>query len=607
MKILIANRSEIAMRVIRTAKDMLIPTVVGYAEADFGTPFTRFADEAHALGGQSYADTYMNGAKLIALAKQTGADAIHPGYGFLSESPEFAEAVTDAGITWIGPSPATLRELGDKISARQLAERSGVQPVPGISEAIAGRDEVEAFIERWGYPIVTKKADGGGGRGITIIRNDDDLNHFFTAAGPNPQGIFVEKFLETARHIETQCMRDSHGNFAVVSTRDCSIQRRNQKLIEEAPAPGLSAEQEQTLFDWSRALFEGSDFVGLGTCEFLVERAVAGEDSAIFFLEVNPRLQVEHTVSEEVTGLDLVREQILIASGQPMSAVPEPVGHSFEFRLTSEDPARDMMPSEGTITNLQWPLGHGVRIETGVQQGDCVTSAFDSMLAKIIVTGPNRDIAIARSLRALAELRFEGIATPMGLYRDVIDTETFKNVEYSTRWFEEDFLPRWQQSATAAPGLALAKPAGTQPVAVSTPQPGGAPSANTPERETFIIEIDGKLSELRVPKGLFGGGATAPSPRPQPLRRAPRTREGLTNGGEAATGDVRSPIQAIVVRVVAEEGQQVKEGDLLVVLESMKMESYVYAPIDGVVESISTTQGANVAAGNQLLTITPNN
>ena len=387
MKILIANRSEIAMRVIRTAKDMQIPTVVGYAEADFGTPFTRFADEAHALGGASYAETYMNGEKLIALAAASGATAVHPGYGFLSESPEFAEMVTAAGLTWIGPSPRTLRELGDKISARQLAERAGVQPVPGISNAIDGREQVEEFVERWGYPIVTKKADGGGGRGITIIRNDDDLAHFFAAAGPNPEGVFVEKFLESARHIETQCMRDAHGNFAVVSTRDCSIQRRNQKLIEEAPAAGLIPEQEKTLIDWSRALFEVSDFVGLGTCEFLVESGRdesggSGEQAgAIYFLEVNPRLQVEHTVSEEITGLDLVREQIVIANGEAMSGVPEPTGHSFEFRLTSEDPARDMIPSEGTITKLEWPLGHGVRIETGVHQGDAVTSAFDSMLA----------------------------------------------------------------------------------------------------------------------------------------------------------------------------------------------------------------------------------
>ncbi|VEI13915.1 acetyl/propionyl/methylcrotonyl-CoA carboxylase subunit alpha [Trueperella bialowiezensis] len=591
MKILIANRSEIAMRVIRTAKDMGIPAVVGYADSDFGTPFTRFADEAYALGGTSYADTYMNGDKLIALAKQTEATAIHPGYGFLSESPEFAQAVADAGLTWIGPSPHTLRALGDKISARQLAQAAGVAPVPGISEAITSRAEVEEFIAQWGYPIVTKKADGGGGRGITIIRSDGDLDHFFAAAGPNPQGVFVEKFLENSRHVETQCMRDSHGNFAVVSTRDCSIQRRNQKLIEEAPAPGLSEEQERKLTDWSRALFEGADFVGLGTCEFLV---APGEHGDVFFLEVNPRLQVEHTVSEEVSGIDLVREQIRIASGEQMSPVPEPVGHSFEFRITCEDPRNDMMPSEGTITKLHWPLGHGVRIEAGVSQGDVVTSAFDSMLAKVIVTGPSREIAIARSVRALAELAMEGIATPVPMYRDLIATERFANVDYSTRWFEEVFLPNWQEVAAQDPAMAVTR----QAPATTT----GAPTAPTPEQETFLIEVDGKLSQLRVPKGMFASGQAAPARRPQPLRRAHRTREQIAGTSEA-NGDVRSPIQAIVVRVVVEPGAQVREGDLLVVLESMKMESYVYAPVDGVVDTITTSEGANVAAGDALLTI----
>lgn len=585
MKILIANRSEIALRIIRTATDMGLETVVGYAQADCGTPFTRMAGQAHALGGTSYAETYMNGAKLIELAKRTGATAIHPGYGFLSENAEFAHDVEAAGLTWIGPSPHTLRELGDKISARQLAERAGVQPVPGISEAISGREEVEQFVARWGYPIVTKKADGGGGRGITIIRDDADLDHFFLAQGDSLAGIFVEKFLEKARHIETQCMRDSHGNFAVVSTRDCSLQRRNQKLIEEAPAPGLSEEQERTLLVWSKALFEGADFVGLGTCEFLV-------DEDVFFLEVNPRLQVEHTVSEEVTGLDLVAEQIRIARGEEIASVPQPAGHSFEFRITCENPTRDMQPSEGTITQLQWPLGHGVRIETGVAVGDLVTSAFDSMLAKVIVTGPSREAAIARSLRALAELRMVGIATPVDLYRDILHDAVFRAGAFSTRWFEEKFLPEWKQGAPAA-----------QPAAATSIAYAGQPANPQPaERQTFTIEIDGRMAELTVPKGLFGGGAT-PSPRPQPLRRAARSRAATVT--EAATGDVRSPIQAIVVRVVTEVGAPVREGDLLIVLESMKMESYVYAPLDGVVESIAVDQGANVSAGAPLLSIVP--
>ncbi|WP_461175538.1 acetyl/propionyl/methylcrotonyl-CoA carboxylase subunit alpha [Trueperella pyogenes] len=584
MKILIANRSEIALRIIRTANDLGIETVVGYADDDYDAPFTHLAGQAYALGGSSYTETYMDGAKLVELAKRTGAHAVHPGYGFLSENAEFAQAVQEAGLTWIGPAPTTLRELGNKISARQLAERAGVQAVPGISEAIRGRGEVEEFVARWGYPIVTKKADGGGGRGITIIRNHADLDHFFLAVGEDLDGIFVEKFLESARHIETQCMRDSHGNFAVVSTRDCSVQRRNQKLIEEAPATGLSASQEQTLVAWSKALFDGAHFEGLGTCEFLVD----GDD--VFFLEVNPRLQVEHTVSEEVTGLDLVAEQIRIASGEPISAVPSPTGHSIEFRITCEDPARDMQPSEGTVTQLQWPLGHGVRIETGIAVGDVVTSAFDSMLAKIIVTGPNRQAAIARSARALSELRIAGIATPAVLYRDVLDDAVFRAGSFSTRWFEETFLPSWKDASSTA-GLH------------ASPLPGHAAPAAV-ERETFTIEIDGRMAELTVPKGLFTGASASPTLRPQPLRRVARSRAATVT--ECATGDVRSPIQAIVVRVVAQPGAAVTEGDLLVVLESMKMESYVYAPLDGVVESIAVEQGTNVAAGAPLLTITPN-
>ncbi|AHU89305.1 carboxylate--amine ligase [Trueperella pyogenes] len=584
MKILIANRSEIALRIIRTANDLGIETVVGYADDDYDAPFTHLAGQAYALGGSSYAETYMDGAKLVELAKRTGAHAVHPGYGFLSENAEFAQAVQEAGLTWIGPAPTTLRELGNKISARQLAERAGVQAVPGISEAIRGRGEVEEFVARWGYPIVTKKADGGGGRGITIIRNHADLDHFFLAVGEDLDGIFVEKFLESARHIETQCMRDSHGNFAVVSTRDCSVQRRNQKLIEEAPATGLSASQEQTLVAWSKALFDGSHFEGLGTCEFLVD----GDD--VFFLEVNPRLQVEHTVSEEVTGLDLVAEQIRIATGEPISAVPSPTGHSIEFRITCEDPARDMQPSEGTVTQLQWPLGHGVRIETGIAVGDVVTSAFDSMLAKIIVTGPNRQAAIARSARALSELRIAGIAIPAALYRDVLDDAVFRAGSFSTRWFEETFLPSWKDASSTA-GLH------------ASPLPGHAAPAAV-ERETFTIEIDGRMAELTVPKGLFAGASASPTLRPQPLRRVARSRAATVT--ECATGDVRSPIQAIVVRVVTQPGAAVTEGDLLVVLESMKMESYVYAPLDGVVESIAVEQGTNVAAGAPLLTITPN-
>ncbi|MFY9262121.1 MAG: ATP-grasp domain-containing protein [Actinomycetaceae bacterium] len=587
-KILVANRSEIALRVMRTAQDMGISTVVGYSESDFDTPFTKFADEAYSLGAGTAA--YLNGDAIIKLAQRTGADAIHPGYGFLSENADFAQAVIDAGITWIGPSPDTLNRLGDKIQARQLAENSGVDPVPGISDEVSERAEIEEFINRYGYPIVTKKADGGGGRGITIIRNDADLDHFFLVNGDNPEGIFVEKFLETSRHVETQCMRDSYGNFAVVSTRDCSVQRRNQKLIEEAPAPFLSDAQNETLVNWSRALFENAEYVGLGTCEFLVDTT----SDAVYFLEVNPRLQVEHTVSEEVTGLDLVREQINIARGLPQSAVFAPVGHSFEYRITSEDPLQDMRPTQGKVSQINWPLGHGVRIETGIAAGDQVSADFDSMVAKLIVTGPDRETAIARSLRALGELKIDGISTPAQLYADILRDQTFHG-QFSTRWFEEEFMPNWLAAQPAQP---------------AAPTPAVAPSAPSPsdERVTFTIEVDGKLTELVVPKNMFGGGSnggTERAPRQQPLRRATRTRGVQPVEGAAATGKVASPIQAIVVRVCVKQGAEVNEGDLLVVLESMKMESYVYAPITGTVEDIKVERGSNVAQGTPLIDIAP--
>ncbi len=588
-RILVANRSEIAERVIRTAKDLGITSVVGYADADLEANFTCMADEAFALGGSSYAETYMNGDKLLAVARRSGADAVHPGYGFLSEIPEFAQAVIDAGLIWIGPSPEVLQQLGDKIEARRLAESVGVQPVPGISDPVADRESVESFVAEWGYPIVTKKSDGGGGRGISIIRSDADLDHFFTAQGSNIGNFFVEKFIETARHVETQCMRDSHGNFAVVSTRDCSVQRRNQKLIEEAPAPGLTEAQVETLVNWSRQLFGAVEYVGLGTCEFLVE------GDAIYFLEVNPRLQVEHTVSEEVTGLDLVQEQINIADGGTISDVPEVGGHSFEFRITCEDPDDNLHPSSGKITKLRWPLGHGIRIESGVEEGSVVTSDFDSMLAKLIVTGASREQAIARSLRALEELTLEGVATPAKLYRDIIADDVFASLGYSTRWFEEQFLPQWQDKREQR-----------QAKAASSRLPNGlghGVAEVEDERATVVIEINGRRTELRLPKGLFSGSTT--TTRPQPLRRFARQKSEQTGKAGEVTGNVTSPIQAIVVRVLVEPGKDVAEGDLLVVLESMKMESYVYAPITGRVVEVHVKDSTNVTPGTKLIRIEP--
>ncbi|MGV9182339.1 ATP-binding protein [Arcanobacterium canis] len=577
MKIFVANRSEIAERVIRTAHDLGHTVAVGYSDSDREARFVRMADEAFALGGTSTSETYMNITKLVELATRVGADAVHPGYGFLSEVAEFAAAVEEAGIIWIGPSSQVLAALGDKISARQIAQRANVSSVPGISHSIRCREDVENFISNDGFPVVIKKADGGGGHGISIIRSADDVDMFFTVNGHNLDAFFIEKFLERARHIETQSMRDCDGKFSVVSTRDCSVQRRNQKLIEEAPAPGLSEDVVAELERASRALFESVDYRGVGTCEFLVE------DGHVYFMEVNPRLQVEHTVSEEVSGVDIVEQQILIAQGQPSADVGPARAHSIEFRINAENPSLGMRPAYGKIRHLVWPLGHGVRIESGVCEGDVVTADFDPMLAKLIVTGPTREVAIARSKRALAELVLDGVANGVQLYRDLLDDDAFVSNNFSTRWFESTFLPQWMESHPSAPQDIM-------------------PEAPTERRETFTIEIDGKRVTLTLPQAMFGSAARAQSPS-QPRRRRSSSPARRAVLGETTNGQVASPMQAIVVRVLVNEGDEVAEGDLLVVLESMKMESYVRAPHDGVVESVAVSDGQTVAAGEILVKI----
>lgn len=582
-RILVANRSEIALRVIRTARDMGIESVAIYTDSDINAQFVAQADEAYALGSD-----YMDIDRIVTIAKEAGVDAVHPGYGFLSEIEEFAAAIIDAGIAWIGPDPTVLARLGDKIQARRLAESVGVSPVPGISDPVSGREVVEDFVASHGFPIVTKKADGGGGRGITVIDSDADIAHFFAAHGGEADKFFVERFIRTARHVETQCERDSAGNFAVVSTRDCSVQRRNQKLIEEAPAPQLPGDSDATIRDWSKRLFDAVGYVGLGTCEFLVE-----PDGRVNFLEVNPRLQVEHTVSEEVTGLDLVREQITIAGGGVLSPVPAARAHSFEFRITCEDPANGMIPSTGTISRLRWPLGHGVRIESGIVQGDVVTNGFDPMLAKLIVTAPDREQAIARSRRALEEMLVEGLATPAALYSDVISMDDFAGAPISTRWFEDSVLPEKvsEEGAAGAGGTAN----GSHAAMPATPE----------ERISFVAELNGQRMNVTIPRDvLVPNGPRTNSRGHQPLRGGVR-RAATAAGGEQvdSKGMVNSQIQAIVVRVCVEKGTKVQQGDLLVVLESMKMESYVYAPYDGTVTEIAVEGGENVAAFQPLVRV----
>ena len=586
-RILVANRGEIALRVCRTATDMGISTIAVYADQDMAAPHTREADEALALGGDDAASTYLDSEKILAIGIETGADAIHPGYGFLSENSSFARAVEDAGIAWLGPSSAVIDALGDKIKARRVAEACGVSPVPGVSQPVTSRAEVEDFIATAGYPVVLKRADGGGGRGISVIRCASDLDLFFTrhADSADLGAHFVERFVEVARHVETQCARDALGNFHVISTRDCSVQRRNQKLVEEAPAPFLPDGAHETLIASSRALFEHVNYIGVGTVEFLLE-----PDGSIWFLEVNPRLQVEHPVSEEVTGIDLVREQIRIAQGLALTTPPEPRGHSFEFRITSEDPSQDLTPTAGRLDEVHWPLGPGIRLELGIDQGDTVQTAFDSMIAKIIVTGADREQALARSRRALAEFSVQGVATPVPVYQDIINDPDFCGVggfNVSTRWFETSFMTRHDYSDLAIPTEASS-------------------TADLP-RQTYIIELDGRRVSLTLPAGMFNA-PTAPAPRPpQPLRSSPRRAAAAAphvGPHRGAPGDIIAPMQAIVVALAVGEGERVEEGQLVAVLEAMKMEKPLLAPRAGTVTALTVSPGDTVTAGSRIAHIT---
>lgn len=580
--ILVANRGEIAARIIRTVHDMGLRAIAVYADQDIDSPAVALADEAYALGGSTIHDTYLNGDRIIEIAKQSGADAIHPGYGFLSEVPAFAEAVEHAGIAWIGPKGSTILQLGDKIGARRTALEAGVSPVPGTNDPVSSVSEVRDFAEKYGFPVVAKRSDGGGGRGIVVLRSAADIDEFEARHGGKGGDLgayFLEKFIESARHVETQCMADAHGNFAVVSTRDCSVQRRNQKIIEEAPSPFMPHGAEETMVEWSKALFTHTDYVGLGTCEFLLD-----SDGSVYFLEVNPRLQVEHTVSEEVTGMDLVAEQLRIASGLELSEVPEIRGHSIELRITSEDPGADLVPTAGTITGLEWPAGHGIRIETGVRVGDYVSPDFDSMIAKLIVTGPDRDTAIARSVRALKELRIEGIATPKDMLADVLQHDDFApDFRVGTRWMETAYLPN---------------------VDLPAPFTGGSPEASS-ERRSFVAEIDGRRHRVTLPAEFFAATSSVDTGlvRPQQPRRT-SGRQVVAQSGEAAIvadGVMSAPIQSIVVRIAVEVGQAVVKGDVLLVLESMKMEKYVHAPSSGTISEIYVAQAQNIPAHTPLL------
>lgn len=600
-KILVANRGEIALRVIRTAQEMGIQTVAIYAASDRQAQYVEMASEAYALSGDTYRDTYLNEDAIIDILHKSGADAVHPGYGFLSEVASFAQKVIDAGAVWIGPKPEALIDLGDKITARRVATRAKVPPVPGISEPVKDIRELLTFAQTHGYPVMMKRTDGGGGRGITVVHNDDELRGFYmnhdALQGGDLDEYFIERFIDKARHVETQVGRDSHGNFTIYSTRDCSVQRRNQKLVEEAPAPFLTDDENAQLHRYSRNLFEAVDYVGLGTCEYMVT-----SQHKVYFLEVNPRLQVEHTVSEEVSGLDLVREQLTIADGGELTQNHPSRGHSFELRITSEDPATNLTPSAGTLTKIEWPSGPGIRVDSGVEVGDSVSPKFDSMMGKLIVTAQNRDAAIARVRRALKELCIEGVPTPAKLFEQIFNDPDFTaqdhDFDISTKWLEHKYLNRTAAAAN-----------GGQPASLDSNKSGEDAQNKPTKMESFVIEVDNKRVKLTIPQdivdNLTGSARVRGTVRAsQPLRgRGLRGDAHKSETPKDAPGVISAPMQAVITRVNVAEGQNVAKGDLLAVLESMKMENYVYAPAAGVVTGIFVGPGDGVEAGEKLVTI----
>lgn len=581
-KILIANRGEIAVRVIRAARDEGLQTVAVYADPDRDAQHVKLADEAYALGGATAAQSYLVMDKLIEIARRSGADAVHPGYGFLSENAQFAQKCIDAGLTWIGPSPESITQLGDKVAARHIAQKVGAPLVPGTKDPVKSADEVIAFADEHGLPIAVKAAFGGGGRGIKVARDRESIVEMYESAVREATAAFgrgecfIERFLDSPRHVETQCLADAHGNVVVVSTRDCSLQRRNQKLVEEAPAPYLSDEQNERLYEASRAILREAGYQGAGTCEFLV-----GTDGTISFLEVNTRLQVEHPVSEEISGLDLVREQFRIARGEKI-AEKDPVlrGHSFEFRINGEDAGRSFMPAPGTIEKLTVPTGPGVRWDSGFVAGDVIGGNFDSMLAKLIVTGADREQALQRARRALAELTIEGMPTVVPFHRVVLDDPAFAPAEggefkVHTRWIETEFnntIPMY----SGAPGNV---------------------NSDEDERTTMVVEVNGKRLEVSLPD--LGGG-TKPAAKPAAKTRKSRSARGAAKGG----GDeLTSPMQGTIVKVAASDGDTVAEGDLILVLEAMKMEQPITAHKAGKVSGLSAKAGDTVTSGAVLATI----
>jgi acetyl-CoA/propionyl-CoA carboxylase, biotin carboxylase, biotin carboxyl carrier protein len=572
-KVMIANRGEIAVRVARACQDAGVRSVAVYSEPDLDGLHVKVADEAYALGGRTAAESYLDIDKLLNIAKESGADAVHPGYGFLSENADFATAVIDAGLTWIGPPPHAIRALGDKVEARHIAQKVGAPLVAGTKDPVKDADEVVAFAQEHGLPVAIKAAFGGGGRGLKVARTIEEIPDLYDSAVREAVSsfgrgeCFVERYLDKPRHVETQCLADHEGNVVVVSTRDCSLQRRHQKLVEEAPAPFLSDAQLQTLYDSSKAILKEAGYVGAGTCEFLV-----GQDGTISFLEVNTRLQVEHPVTEEVAGVDLVREQFRIADGGTLGyGDPELRGHSIEFRINAEDAGRNFLPAPGTVRTWSPPSGPGVRLDTGFEQGMAVPQMYDSMIAKLIVTGATREQALQRARRALKEFQIEGMPTVIPFHRAVVADPAFTDEPFRvhTRWIETEFDNR------------------------IPPYEGVAETEEPEERERVTVEVGGKRVEVVLPAGLGAASATNAA-KQGPVRRQARQKAGGAQvGGDALV----SPMQGTIVKVVVEDGATVAAGDPIVVLEAMKMEQPLTAHKAGTVSGLGAEVGQTVSSG----------
>ncbi|MDP9635166.1 acetyl/propionyl/methylcrotonyl-CoA carboxylase subunit alpha [Rhodococcoides fascians] len=586
-KVLVANRGEIAVRVIRAAADAGLASVAVYAEPDADAPFVRLADEAFALGGQTSAESYLVIDKILDAAAKSGADAIHPGYGFLSENADFAQAVIDAGLIWIGPSPQSIRDLGDKVTARHIAARAKAPSVPGTSEPVKDADEILAFVDEHGLPIAIKAAFGGGGRGMKVARTREEIPELFDSATREAVAAFgrgecfVERYLDKPRHVEAQVIADQHGNVIVAGTRDCSLQRRFQKLVEEAPAPFLTDAQRKEIHSSAKAICLEAGYYGAGTVEYLV-----GQDGLVSFLEVNTRLQVEHPVTEETSGIDLVLQQFRIANGEELTITedPEPRGHSFEFRINGEDAGRGFLPAPGPVTTFTAPSGPGVRVDSGVESGSVIGGQFDSMLAKLIVTGATREEALARSRRALAEFTVDGLATVIPFHAAVVSDPAFigdgDSFSVHTRWIETE----WDNQV---PPFTAGQPIDDDEVL---------------PRQSVIVEVGGRRVEVSLPGELTLGGGSGGNAGA--VRRKPKARTRGGAGAGAASGDsVTAPMQGTVVKVAVDEGQEVAAGDLVAVLEAMKMENPVTAHKAGTITGLSVTAGDAITQGTVLAEI----